>query len=136
MAGIDPDRLPATESAIASVLAKLPAEVGGHAQTSRTPRYVKYADGTRFIVAPLAEAAPGWTMPRFFTRFVGSSEFTVTAQNAVGAPLLWLVAAGRPPYQVQFAAVAAASGAWLFGVDAASPAAAEDLVAGFTAALR
>lgn len=75
-------------------------------------------------------------MPRFFTRFVGSSEFTVTAQNPAGAPLLWLVATGRPPYQVQFAVVAAASGAWLFAVDAASPAAAEDLVAGFTAALR
>jgi hypothetical protein len=135
LADIDPARMPATESAVASVLAKLPAAVGGHPLTSRGPRQVKYADGTTFTVAPLAEAAPGMTMRAFFTQFVASGQFTVTAQNAAGAPLLWFVGTGQAPYKHQVAAAAATSRAWLFGVDAASPAAADDLIAGFTAAL-
>lgn len=136
MAGLDPARVPTTEGAVASVLAKLPATVGGQAVTSRGVRQVKYADGTTFTAAPLAEAGPGMTMRAFFTQFAGSGQFTVTDQNVAGAPLLWFVGTGDAPYHHYVVATAAASGAWLFGVDAASPAAADDLVSGFAATLR
>ena len=59
----------------------------------------------------------------------------MTGKNVDGAPVLWFVGTSKAPDNHDAAAAASSSGSWLFGVDAASPAAADEIVAGFTAAL-
>jgi len=135
LARLDPARLPDTSAAVTALLARMPATVAGHARTSSTTREVHYADGSAFTVAPLSEAAPGRSMPAFFTAFAGSGQFTVTGKNVDGAPVLWFVGTSTAPDKHDVAAAASSAGSWLFGVDATSPAAADEIVAGFTAAL-
>ena len=135
LARLDPARLPDTSAAVAALLARMPATVAGHARTNSTTREVRYADGSAFTVALLSEVAPGRSMPTFFTAFAGSGQFTVTGKNVDGAPVLWFVGTSKAPDNHDVAAAASSSGSWLFGVDAASPAAADEIVAGFTAAL-
>lgn len=137
MASIDPTKLPSTASGVASILAKLPATLGGHPVTARTGREVSYADGTSIHAQPLAEAAgPGMAMAQFFAGFVRQGgQFTVTSQNKPDEPMLWFTANGRPPYGAHVAALASSTGSWLFGVDAPSERAANDLLTRFEAAL-
>ena len=135
LARLDPSRLPDTSAAVAALLARMPATVAGHARTNSTTREVRYADGSAFTVALLSEVAPGRSMPTFFTAFAGSGQFTVTGKNVDGAPVLWFVGTSKAPDNHDVAAAASSSGNWLFGVDAVSPAAADEIVAGFTVAL-
>jgi hypothetical protein len=128
LSGVDPARLPNTDAGVARLLKSMPAAVAGHARTKVTRSEVHYVDGSVFTVQSLAEAAPGMAMNDFFTRFKNSGEFTVSAQNSPGAALLWLSAAGQPPYNLHFAAVAASGGKWLFGIDAVDTPAFDALV--------
>ena len=128
LSGVDPAWLPNADAGVARLLKAMPAAVAGHARTKVTRSEVHYADGSVFIVQPLAEAAPGMTMNDFFTRFKNSGQFTVSAQNSPGAALLWFSAEGQPPSNHQVLALAASGGKWLVAIDAVDTAAFDALV--------
>ena len=128
LSGVDPARLPNADAGVARLLKAMPAAVAGHPRTKVTRSEVHYADGSVFIVQPLAEAAPGMTMNDFFTRFRNSGQFTVSAQNSPGDPLLWFSAEGQPPYNHEVLALAARDGKWVVGIDAVDTAAFDALV--------
>ena len=110
LARLDPARLPDTSAAVAALLVRMPATVAGHARTNSTTREVHYADGSGFSVAPLSEAAPGLSMPAFFTSFAGSGQFSVTTKNVDGAPVLWFVGTSKAPDNHDVAAAASSAG--------------------------
>ena len=128
LSGVDPARLPNADAGVARLLKAMPAAVAGHARTKVTRSEVHYADGSVFIVQPLAEAAPGMKMNDFFTRFKNSGQFTVRAQNSPGEALLWFSAEGQPPYNHEVLALAARDGKWVVGIDAVDTAAFDALV--------
>ncbi|GAA2747906.1 hypothetical protein GCM10009868_39250 [Terrabacter aerolatus] len=138
LAGIDPAKLPATATAVATVLGRLPPTLDGRRVTKRTATAVDYADGTGLETQPLMEAAgQGITMAQFWPHLVAGhpGDFTVTSHSTPGEPLLWLTAEGEPPYQAVVAAVASTTGSWVFEVEAPSEKAANDLLAALRAAL-
>ena len=128
LSGLDPARLPNADAGVARLLKAMPPAVAGHPRTKVTRSEVHYADGSVFIVQPLAEAAPGMTMSDFFTRFKNSGQFTVRAQNSPGEALLWFSAEGQPPYNHEVLALAASGGKWVVGIDAVDTAAFDALV--------
>jgi len=139
LAAIDAAKLPSTPSGVAKVLGKLPGALNGHPVTERTQKRVRYADGTTMEAQPLVEAAgQGSTMAEFWPRLEAGhpGDFAVTSHSKPSEPVLWLTADGQAPYYGAYVAVLAPStGSWLFGVDAPSEQAANDLLTAFRAAL-
>lgn len=134
---IDPTKLPASPSAVAAALSQLPATLNGHPVTARSDREVAYADGTSVHAQPLVEAAgPDADMVSFFPRFAAKGEFSIRAQSRTGEPLLWFTATSRPPYGAHVAALASRTGTWLFGFDAPSEAAVNDILVRFGSVTR
>jgi hypothetical protein len=83
--------LPDNPQAVKAFLGKLPSVVAGHARTAVTIKGATYADGTEFVVAPLAETSPGLSMRASLDRFMASGQFTMTARSSAGDRLLWFV---------------------------------------------
>lgn len=137
LAGIDPAKLPTSDAEVAAALSKLPATLNGFPVTTRSERAISYADGTALHAQPLSEAAgPNEAMTTFFPRFTAMSGLSVKAQNDPGAPLLWFAGTGRSPYGAHVVGIASSGGSWLFGLDAPTEGAADQLIGQFVATLR
>jgi hypothetical protein len=101
--------------------------VAGHARTAVTIQGATYADGTQFVVAPLAETSPGLSMRASFDRFMASGQFTITARSSAGDRLLWFAGESTDGRHHPSAAVADADAQWMFGIDPVSDEALVDL---------
>lgn len=140
LAAIDPAKLPATRSAVAAVMGKLPATLSGHPLSSaRTWREVRYADGTAVEATSLVEAAgQGVTMDQFWPHLEAGhpGDFAVTRHSKPDGPVRWLTGDGEPPHnEAVVAALTPRNGPWLFTFEAPSEKAANDLLTAFQAAL-
>ncbi|WP_323098123.1 hypothetical protein [Intrasporangium sp. YIM S08009] len=140
MAALDPATLPATRSAVATVMDKLPATLNGYpVSRERTWRTVRYADGTSMEAISLDEAAgQGFTMDQFWPHLEAGrpGDYAVTSHSKPGDRLRWLTADGQPPNrQAVVAGLTPRNGPWLFAIEAPSEKAANDVLAAFRAAL-
>jgi hypothetical protein len=140
LAAIDPAKLPATRSAVVSVMGKLPATLNGRPVSSeRTWREVRYADGSSVEATSLVEAAgQGLTMDQFWPHLEAGhpGDFAVTSHSKPGDRVRWLIGDGQPPYQrTVVAALTPSNGLWLFAFEAPSEKAASDVLTAFEAAL-
>jgi hypothetical protein len=134
-AGLTAAPLPDSASAVAAVLQRFPATLGGTPRGMNSAREVGYGS-SKVSAAPLREAAgAGMTMTQFYEAFTHSGQFHIAAKQPAASQVLWFT--GTPtsgPGAV--AAVANAKGAWLFGFEASDGAHLDALIKAFRSALR
>ena len=120
----DPTRLPDTKADAAAMLKQLPATLGGLPLQHRGATSASYGTGSRTIemtVQSLAQAAgPNAKMSTFFPAFAKSGQVTVSNSRLSGTGLWYLEGADTDSHH-SIAAWAAASGHYLFGIDASTP---------------
>lgn len=115
-------RVPQSAATAVQLLTRLPATLSGAArQVAPGGKEVTWPDGSQVTAAPLSEAAPGKNMTDFFSEFVNSGQFTVTAQSRAGSRLLWFVGTSTEDPRTLVAAVADANGTWMYGVEGQGP---------------
>ena len=136
LAGLSPGRLPTTRAAATALLRRLPHQLAGADRRATGPSEAGWADGSTVTVAPVSEAAgPGHSTRAFFEAFANSNQFTLARRAAPGSRLLWFVGTSNDGKRQSAAAVADADGQWLYGFQAPSPAALDELVTHVQAAL-
>ena len=120
----DPTRLPDTKADAAAMLKQLPATLGGLSLQHRGASSATYGTGSRRIemtVQSLAQAAgPNAKMSTFFPAFAKSGQVTISDSRLSGTGLWYLEGADADSHH-SIAAWAAASGHYLFGIDASAP---------------
>jgi hypothetical protein len=136
LAALAPAGLPATRAAASALLGRLPQRLAGADRRATGPNEAGWADGTTVTIALVSEAAgPDQSTRAFFEAFTKSDQFTLTQRSTPDSRLLWFVGTSTDGKSQSVAAVADADGQWLYGFEAPSPAALDELVAKVQVAL-